>query len=162
MNLSLTKHLNYPVHHSIFASKIYIPAYGIPISIEQLPDLNNELDVQMDITKKYYNLVIYKWLHDDFLELLNYINLSNGKVSFLNSANDYKIYDEKSNSNIERKINFLIESDIINKKIMHKILTKFDNKYNIEWIKFHENVDLIKKFTKKYLKNKIIKKINND
>jgi hypothetical protein len=86
-------------------------------------NLNNDINIQQNITKYYYKKIINKWLYDDLIILLAYIDKSNNNI--IDSYLDYDItkLSTENKIDIKKKINFMKEY-IITRKLVKHVLKK--------------------------------------
>lgn len=99
----------------------------------------------------YYSDNLYKWLNDDFKDLLKFFVVKNGKVSLINSLSQYKHSDNKD---IDKKIDYIIDN-YLSKSHIKRILAKYVDKKKSEWARLYNERHLVKEFMYKFVKNNI-------
>lgn len=124
--------------------------------------LNEDKQSRYEMTKDILYLFLDKWLFDENMaNLLKYLKVVNGVVSLVsNEAEmiDNKIKDDKI-SDVEMKADF-IEDNLLGKKEMMKILKGVTEEYNYKWYSLLQHKKTIFKEVKKYLRRKMIRKMN--
>lgn len=119
-------------------------------------DLNKDKDVVKTITKYYYYKILDKWLYDDFLPILAFVKMENGKPKLISSMAEFRIADlaREPENVIESKIDYLSEI-FITKDMVRHVLKKFINKYNTRYSALNRQEHELKKYFFKYMKDKL-------
>lgn len=116
----------------------------------QYQDLGSDSKLR-DKMISYYSDNLYKWLNDDFKDLLKFFVVKNGKVSLINSLSQYKHSDNKD---IDKKIDYIIDN-YLSKSHIKRILAKYVDKKKSEWARLYNERHLVKEFMYKFVKNNI-------
>ncbi len=125
-------------------------------------DLNRDKDVVKTITKYYYYKILDKWLYDDFLPILAFVKMENGKPKLISNMAEFRIADlaKESDSVIDSKIDYLSEI-FVTKDMVRHVLKKFTNKYNTRYSALNRYEHELKKFFFKYMKDKLEDAVGN-
>lgn len=120
-------------------------------------DLNEDKHVQKTVVKYYYYKIFDKWLYEDLLPLLAYVDVdNNGEIRLIKSLNDYDVkkLGKEPETITQKKIKYM-ENKIISKDLVKHVLKKICTENNINWYGLKKYNGKIKKILFKYLSNKI-------
>ena len=123
-------------------------------------NLNNDINIQTNIIKYYYKKIINKWLYNDLIILLAYVNKSNNNIIDSYSEYDITKLSIKNNIDIKKKINFMKEY-IITRKLVKHVLKKIVKYKGINWYDLHHHAKLIKKMFLNYISDLLKRAIKN-
>jgi len=127
----------------------FIPSY-LP-NIVTYPNVNTNKELRKQTTEKYYDTAINNWLKYSpmFSDIYNYISVSNNKASVISDINKQDTKSDDASKNL--KLQYIIHN-ILTKKYFYNILTKFTQKYNVNWWDIKDHTHELKS----YLSKKII------
>ena len=119
-------------------------------------DLNKDKSVQKTLSKYYYYKIIDKWLYNDLLPLLAFVDLSSGKTQLIKSLSNYNVEKlaKDSESDIDKKVEYM-EKILITKDMVRHVLKKICNENNINWYDLNKYEKMIKKVFYNYLVDKL-------
>jgi hypothetical protein len=150
------------IANSVAPYLYYSDVYNTPsIKKKFYNDLNDDSQVQKTVTKYFYYKVIDKWLYDDLLPLLAYIEIDNGEPRLIKSLDDYNIekLGKESESDTRKKVKYM-ENKVISKDLVKHVLKKICSENNINWYSLNKYSGKVKKILFKYLSDKIKNVIN--
>lgn len=129
---------------------------GTQYTYGRYTDLNKDKRIQKTISKYFLYKILDKWLYQDFMPIVAFVKITDGKPSLIRSMNDYKPESLSSDSveNIEKRIDYL-EKILINRKLVKHVLKKIVNDNEIGWTQLNKNKAMVKKVFKKYLQSKL-------
>jgi hypothetical protein len=107
-------------------------SYIIPSSLPSYLDLNKDQRVHERMTKFFYYKVIDDWLYDSMVDVLKHLKFDNDKQVSKTSKNDEDYTTKETQESVEAKIKF-IETEILKKKDMYRILTKLVRESRLNW-----------------------------
>lgn len=116
--------------------------------------LNWKPEVHDRLTKYFYYKLLDKWLFEEITDVLNYLVVKGTEVSVINSLSDYKPSNIKNDTDktVKMKADF-IQNNILSKRDMLNLLTKFVHKTEINWVDLpHNEVWLIEAMEKELIK----------
>ena len=130
------------------------------INTQYYKDLNKDKTVQKTLTKYYYYKILDKWIYDELLPLLSFVDTSSETPKLIKSMSDFDItkLSKDSKDDIEKKIKYM-ENNIITKDIVRHILKKICNENKINYYYLNKNEKNIKKVFYNYLVDKLKKAI---
>jgi len=131
--------------------------YIMPSSLPSYLDLNQDHRVHERMTKHFYYLTIDNWLYDsliDILSLLKYDDVS--KQVSITSKNDRDYTTKENQESVEAKIKF-IETEIMKKKDMYRILSKLVKESMLNWYDLAKVEHAVKEVTRVWLKKQLRK-----
>lgn len=125
-------------------------------------DLNDDKDVQKTVTKYFYYKIVDKWLLDDLLPLLAFVEIVDGEPRLIKSLDEFNIekLGKESESDTRKKAKYM-EHKIISKDLVRHVLKKVCSENNINWYGLNKHNNKIKKILFKYLSDKIKSAIKN-
>ena len=126
-------------------------------------DLNEDKRVIKTITKYFYFKILDKWFYDNLFTLLAFVKINEkGEPYIIKNLKDYHVSSltKDSQETIDEKINFL-SNILISKTLVHHVLKKIVNKYNIKWYQLNKSSEIVKKVMYKYLKGKLEDMVDN-
>lgn len=108
------------------------PNYSTPL-VGFYDNLNEDPNVRSRMVKYIYYKVLDSWLYNDLIDLLSYLKVRDGKVSLIDSVDDYKAsnVDKDSDEVIEKKIEY-IEKFFLHRRFLYT---------------YHDNVNTLLKLT---------------
>lgn len=159
----VSKVVSNPYSTTVYTTNIVNP-WAVPVFPVEIDTGMNDSYITQNQVIEYFQLrVLDKWLwKDDMCHLLKYLKITNGKVEFVSSENDYKgnkICND-TRETAEKKVDF-IESHFLSKNDMRKILTQIIQELSIPWTSLTTNERLIVEVTEKYLKKKLRARIGS-
>jgi hypothetical protein len=124
--------------------------------------LNDNPFAQKEMVEHMHYLVLDKWLYKDMCHVLKYLKISNEKVSYINSVDDFK--DNKicndSENDVKLKADF-IENNILDRSQMRKLLKRIIDELGYKWYELPLKESIIIDTVERYLKKELKKKITN-
>lgn len=135
-------------------------AFLSPVLSMSLPsylDVNSKPETKYKVSDFFYYLVIDKWLwSEDLNDILNYLQVAGDKVDIIKSLKDYSRtnINKDTQKTTESKVKF-IETKILSKDRMLKILSEFAKDTGLTWEDMTKNHYFIRDLVKKYLKRKL-------
>jgi hypothetical protein len=119
-------------------------------------DLNKDRNVSKTITKYYYYKILDKWLLNELLPLLGFVEIVDGKPRLIRNLADYNVsrLANEPTKVLETKIDYLAEV-IISKEMVKHVLKKFIDKHNTRWSALNKMEYELKEYFFKYIKNKL-------
>lgn len=119
-------------------------------------DLNDDKQVQKTVTKYFYYKVIDKWLYNDLLPLLAFLEIVNGEPQLIKSMDNYNVSKlaQDSTTDIKKKVEYM-EHKIISKELVKHVLKKICSENNINWYSLNKHNGKVKKVLLKYIGSKI-------
>lgn len=155
----------------ILPSDIYIPSIQLvsDLTTMRLPlayladDVCNTENIKEKITKIFYYKLLDKWLYnkDDSKYLLGYFDVDGSHVSFAKSINKLDDYNKNTQSEIDKKVDF-IEKNIVTMDDIRAVLEKFVSGTHVSWCELMKNSYFIREAIEKTLENKIKRFINKE
>ena len=130
-------------------------------------DLNKDKSVQKTFAKYYYYKIIDKWIYNELLPLLAFVEINDsGKTQLIKSMEDFDIQKLAKNSeeDIEKKVSYM-EHVLLTKDLVRHVLKKICNENNINWYDLNKHEKKIKVVFYDYLLDKLkesIKKYNKN
>jgi len=109
---------------------------------------HSEDEIKKAVVKYYYKKVIDKWIYkdSDFISLLQYINVADGKCSISNSKKDnmstakYKHLSDEDKKLFNKKLDCM-KSSILDKENIKLILIKIKDKSNVSWYALNKKIN---------------------
>ena len=128
-------------------------------------DLNKDKHVQKTLTKYYFYKIVDKWIYNELLPLLAFIEIKANKPTLINSLEDYDIQklSKDSDDDIKAKAEYM-EKIILTKDMVRHVLKKICNQNNINWYNLNKHENKIKTVFYNYIMDKLkesISKYNN-
>jgi hypothetical protein len=119
-------------------------------------DLNKDKSVQKVITKYFYYKIIDKWLYNELLQLLAYLEIDDGKVSLIKNLSDYNVgkLARDTDRDIEKKIGYM-EDILITKDMVKHVLKKIIRENNLNWYDLYKKESDVIKVFKDYISDKL-------
>lgn len=119
-------------------------------------NLNDDKQIQKTVTKYFYYKIIDKWLYNDLLPLLAYLEIVNGEPQMIKSLDDYNVSKlaNDSEDDIKKKVDYM-EQKIISKDLVKHVLKKICSENNINWYSLNKHNIKVKKVMLKYIGSKI-------
>lgn len=133
--------------------------YSEPIvSIHE--DFYNDEDLADELTKYYYYKILDKWFYSEYGKLFGYFTITKDKVKLISSLDAYSRKD-LSRKDKAKIIEYIERKKIIKKKNVKKMIQKFIDKKNINWIDLDKKIEpKLVEFLKRKLKELIISHID--
>lgn len=142
--------LNQPVY------PVY-PFYSIDVDT----GLNDSYLLQQQAIEYFMYRILDKWLYNDELcHLLKYLKITDGKVNYISSENDYKENKicSDSDADVEKKVDFIHEN-LLGKTEMKNLLMRIMHELGMQWYQLTINERIIVDSAEKYLKKELKKRI---
>lgn len=120
---------------NVFSPTSMSVAVVTPIYDEDIDTgLNQGYLAQKQMVQEILHLTLDKWLYKDMCYLLKYLKITDGKVDYISSLDEYKENKicEDSTSNVQLKADF-IEENILDEEKMRKLLKKIINELGYKW-----------------------------
>jgi hypothetical protein len=134
------------------------PAFGYYQNMNADPELHERM-----VKHFYYFKTLGEWLYDDYLSLLNYLVLDKKtkKIRLIKRLKDLNqsSVDKDSKKIIESKIKYIKEK-VLSENDMMYILNHIVRKAKINWYDLPHREDVVKTAIKRFIKNKMEKKIS--
>ena len=125
---------------------------------------HSEDEIKRAVVKYYYKKIIDEWIYKDtdFISLLQYINVSNGKCEISKNKDNMSIAKYKHLSEEDKKLfNKKLEcmkASILDKENVKLILIKIKDKNNVTWYALNKKIN--KPTIKHAIYKAFLKKIN--
>jgi hypothetical protein len=154
-----------------YSTKTHSPYVGINpytstvVSSGFYQDLNKDKSVQKTFTKYYYYKILDKWIYNELMPLLAFVDISKDKPQLIKSMSEYDVNKLLSNTSeqIEKKIDYM-EKVLISKDMVRHVLKKICSENNINWYNLDQHEKKIKTIFYDYLLDKLkhtVKKYSN-
>jgi hypothetical protein len=120
--------------------------------------LNDNYNVQRDITKYIQYKTLDKWIYKDFPSLLKYLKIENKNVRLVKNLDEKENNDisKDSEEDMEAKSDW-IEKNIFTELNVRELLIKIIKLSGIKWYEIPHRQELIIEAVKHYLKKKLSK-----
>lgn len=117
-------------------------------------NLNTSKQVQKTITKYIYYKLIDEWIYKKLFPIIAFVKIVNGKPQLIKSMDEYDINKlaSQTDDEIELRVDYL-ESNIITKKLVSKVLKKMINRMCLNWYELNKNEITIQNVFLEYLKD---------
>lgn len=124
-------------------------------------DLNKDKSVQKTFAKYYFYKIIDKWIYNELLPLLAFIDTSSGKPQLIKSLEFYDVQklSKDSEEDIEKKVKYM-EEILLTKDMVRHVLKKICKENQINWYDLNKHEKKIKKVFYNYLLDKLKDTIN--
>ena len=150
-----------PTVSSLINLSNYAPLQPIYPSVISYPDVNYNRELRRQVTEYFFEKVVKNWLKYHYLDLYNFVTVSNGIASL---TKDIKTTDSSSKS--DPSINAIKYEFIINnfltKDDVYVLLNKFRKINQINWWDLKHHSDKVRKYiehkVKKYMMSQILSK----
>lgn len=135
---------------SIFPNKSNIITSGF------YKDLNKDKSVQKTLTKYYFYKIVDKWIYNELLPLLAFIDTSSSKPQLIKSLEYYDVEKLANNTSeeIEKKKKYMEEILLTKDMVLH-VLKKICKENNLNWYDLNKHEKKIKKVFYNYLLDKL-------
>lgn len=103
-------------------------------TLSMYDNLNADKRVRKMVTKFFVKKILGKWIYDEMSDILNYLKISNGKVTPLDKITEHKptAHKDDSEANTKLKVEFL-EDNIVTYENMYRIIQKYVKYENVNW-----------------------------
>lgn len=117
-------------------------------------NLNTSHQVQKTITKYIYYKLVDEWIYKKLFPILAFVKIVNGKPQLIKSMDEYNINKlaSETDEDIELRADYL-ESNIITKKLVSKVLKKTVNRMCLNWYELNKHEKTIQNVFLEYLKD---------
>ena len=117
-------------------------------------NLNTSYQVQKTITKYIYYKLVDEWIYKKLFPILAFVKIVNGKPQLIKSMDEYDInkLSSETDEDIELRADYL-ESNIITKKLVSKVLKKTVNRMCLNWYELDKHEKTIQNVFLEYLKD---------
>jgi len=136
----------------VLPTPVIYPGSFVPPQLPLMPQFN--LDYDEDIRDKLIRFFFYKtldkWLYDDMSDILGYLEISGNRVT----PTGKMVSQKESDASTEQKIKF-IETYVLTKRSVRKLLTKFVDETSTRWAQLYKNESFVKEVIHSYLKKKL-------
>jgi len=117
-------------------------------------NLNTSHQVQKTISKYIYYKLVDEWIYKKLFPILAFVKIVNNKPQLIKSMDEYDINKlaSETDEDIELRANYL-ESNIITKKLVSKVLKKTVNRMCLNWYELDKHEKTIQNVFLEYLKD---------
>lgn len=140
----------------------YVPNQ-LPVYLQygQYNDLNNGYVAQQQMVEYMLDLVLEKWIYKDLCYLLKYLKITNERVDFIDSIEEYK--DNKICNDIvedvELKAKF-IKKYVFGKEEMRKLLKRMIEELGYNWTEFPLRKGTVMEAVERYIKRSLREEVS--
>lgn len=126
--------------------------------ISTINNINNNLNtspkVQKTISKYIYYKLVDEWIYKKLFPILAFVKIVNNKPQLIKSMDEYDINKlaSETDEEIELRADYL-ESNIISKKLVSKVLKKTVNRMCLNWYELDKHEKIIQNVFLEYLKD---------
>ena len=117
-------------------------------------NLNTSRQVQKTITKYIYYKLVDEWIYKKLFPILAFVKIVDNKPQLIKSMSEYNIGKLASQTDEEIELRaYYLESNIITKKLVSKVLKKIVNRMCFNWYELNKHEKTIQNVFYEYLKD---------